>query len=163
MTTASPTKETRRALRWPPGPVTALVLLLSFLVIGALQGGLAMVMNPIDPLGMSPEFLEGAPVDDYFWPGMFLLGLGAASILTVAGLLFEWRWEWAHPIEAAIGYRWPWIGAMAIGLLLLIFEIIELFMVPFHPVMHPLLIGGSLAILLLAVAPSTRRHLQTEP
>jgi hypothetical protein len=50
---------------------------------------------------------------------------------------------------------------MSVGMVLLAFEIIELFLVPFHPVMHPLLIAGSLAIVLLAATPSARRHLSS--
>ncbi|HEX6220648.1 MAG TPA: hypothetical protein VF115_06110 [Acidimicrobiia bacterium] len=145
-----------------PSTITALAALLILLVIGALQGGLAMVTNPIDPLGMSPAFLERAPVDDYFWPGMFLLAIAAASSVTAVGLLLPWRWGWAHGIEAVIGLRWAWIGAMSIGTVLAAFEILELFIVPFHPVMHPLLIAWSLAILGLALLPSARRFLAVQ-
>lgn len=49
--------------------------------------------------------------------------------------------------------------SVALGGILLVFEIIELFVVPFHPIMHPLLIAGSLAILALALTPSARRYL----
>jgi hypothetical protein len=48
---------------------------------------------------------------------------------------------------------------VSIGGILLVFEVVELFMVPFHPVMHPLLIAGSMAILILALTPSARRYL----
>lgn len=162
MTALRPNEKTRHQFHWPPGPVTALAVLLGLLVIGALQGGLAMVTNPIDPLGMSPDFLDGTPVADYFWPGMFLLGVAVASVVTVVGLLFPWKWDWANRIEGFVGYRWPWIGSIAIGVVLLSFEIIELFMVPFHPVMHPLLIAASIAIVLLAVTPSTRHYLSAD-
>jgi hypothetical protein len=129
-------------------------------MIGAVQGGLAMVTNPVSPLGMSPDFLEKAPVTDYFWPGMFLLGIAAASLITVPGLLLSWEWRWATKIEAAVGHRWPWLASVLIGSVLLIFEVIELFMVPFHPVMHPLLIAGSLAILGLPFLPTARSFLR---
>lgn len=162
MATAVPTRENRRVKVRPPSPVTTLAVLLSLLVIGALQGGISMVTNPVDPLGMSPAFLDGAPVDDYFWPGMFLLGIAAAAVVTVAGLLFPWKWKWAAGIECRVGYRWPWIGAVAIALVLLAFEIVELFLVPFHPVMHPLLIAGSLAIVLLPNAQTARHNLRVE-
>jgi hypothetical protein len=118
-----------------------------------------MVTNPIDPLGMPLEYLESAPVDDYFWPGMFLLGIAVASIITIAGL-FGWRWNWAARIEDAVGYRWPWLGALSIGSVLLVFEIIELFLIPFHPVMHPLLIAGSVAIIGLCLLPTARSYLR---
>jgi hypothetical protein len=110
-----------------------------------------MISDPLTPLGMPTSYLERTPIDTYFWPGAFLLAIAVASILTIAGLLLGWRWQWAGSIERAIGFRWPWIGAVATGTILLLFEIIELFMVPFHPVMHPLLIAGSVAIISLAL------------
>lgn len=143
-----------------PLSVTTLAGLLSLLIIGALQGGWAMVTNPVNPLGLSLGFLEKAPIADYFWPGVFLLAIAAASVLTVPGLLFGWRWRWAARIEAAVGYRWPWIASISIGSILLVFELIELFMVPFHPIMHPLLIAGSAAIALLPLTPSARAELK---
>lgn len=42
----------------PMGTVTALAVLLLFLVVGALQGGVAMVVDPETPQGMSPEYLD---------------------------------------------------------------------------------------------------------
>jgi hypothetical protein len=142
--------------------VAGLVGLLALLVVGAVQGGIAMIRDPLQPLGMPTSFLDGTPIDTYFWPGVFLLAIAAASLVTILGLMLGWRWQWAAGIEGAVGYRWPWLGALATGTVLLVFEIIELFMVPFHPVMHPLLIAGSLAIVWLTVTPSTRAHLRVE-
>lgn len=159
MTAASPIREASRETHRPPLSIIALGSLLTFLVVGAVQGGVAMVMNPVDPLGMSVDFLENAPVDDYFWPGLFLIGIAIASAITAIGLFVRWDWAWAYSIEKAVGFRWPWIGAMSVGAILLAFEIVELFMVPFHPVMHPLLIAGSLAIVILSLTPSAKRHL----
>lgn len=98
-------------------------------------------------------------VDTYFWPGVFLLSIAAASIVTVSGLAFGWRWQWAARVESSMGHTWPWLGAVAIGGVLLVFEIIELFLIPFHPIMHPLLIGVSLAIIGLALTTSSLRYL----
>lgn len=161
MTPTSHIREKKQEVHRPPASVSALGVLLVLLVVGAVQGGLAMVTNPTDPLGMSPDFLDRAPVDDYFWPGMFLLGITVASAVTLVGLFFAWNWRWSGQIERAIGFRWPWIGAMSIGIVLLAFEIIELFLVPFHPVMHPLLIAGSLAIVILASTSSARKQLRS--
>lgn len=165
-TTHPPTEETSTrsdhgARR--PLSIISLSVLLALLAVGAFQGGIAMVTNPVDPLGMSPTFLEGAPVADYFWPGLFLIGIALASLVTAAGLLFDWTWDWARPVEETIGFRWPWLGAVSTGSVLLVFEIIELFMVPFHPVMHPLLIAGSLAIVILPNLPSARSFLGVAP
>jgi hypothetical protein len=51
---------------------------------------------------------------------------------------------------------------MAVGIVLLAFEIAELFLVPFHPVMHPLLIAGSLAIVILTSTRSARQYLSVD-
>ncbi|MBU1866563.1 MAG: hypothetical protein KKE89_09125 [Actinobacteria bacterium] len=133
-----------------PGSIIGLAILLGLLAAGALQGGIAMIIDPLTPLGMTVEYLQKAPVDTYFWPGMFLMGIAAASALVAAGLLSGWQWRWAAGLERAARHRWPWIGAIAIGAVLLAFEVIELFIVPFHPVMHPLLIAWSAAIIGLA-------------
>jgi hypothetical protein len=136
--------------------------LAALLAIGAAQGGFAMLTNPVDPLGMSPSFLEGTPVSDYFWPGVFLACIAAAAMVTAVGLMFDWRWPWARAIEKVVGFRWPWLGAVATGAILLIFEITELFLVPFHPIMHPLLIASSATIVLLALLPSSRSFLEVD-
>jgi hypothetical protein len=163
MSVFTPTQSVARGTsRRPPGGIVALASLLGLLTIGALQGGIAMVTNPTEPLEMTVEYLAKSPVEDYFLPGLFLLGIAAVSIITIAGLIFGWRWNWASPIESRIGYRWPWLGAVSIGGILLVFEVVELFMVPFHPVMHPLLVAGSLVIVILAVTPSARRYLAAE-
>jgi hypothetical protein len=159
MSVLTPTHSDTRDTGRRPAGIVSLASLLGLLTIGALQGGIAMVVNPTEPLGMTVEYLDRAPIDDYFLPGLFLLAIAAASMLTIAGLTFGWRWHWASSIERRIGYRWPWLGAVSIGGILLVFELIELFMVPFHPVMHPLLIAGSLAILILALTPLARRYL----
>jgi hypothetical protein len=163
MSAVAPTRKAiRTTARRPPGTVITLSALLGVLVIGALQGGIAMIVDPLQPLGMSVSFLEGSPIDTYFWPGMFLLGIAAASLITIPGLLFHWSWGWAARIESAVGHRWPWLAVLAIGGVLLTFEIIELFMVPFHPVMHPLLIAGSLALIGLVLTRSADAYLRLD-
>jgi hypothetical protein len=159
MSVLTPTHSDTRDTGRRPAGIVALASLLGLLTVGALQGGIAMVVNPTEPLGMTVEYLDRAPVDDYYLPGLFLLAIAAVSIVTIAGLAYGWRWRWASSIESRIGYRWPWLGAVSIGGILLVFELIELFVVPFHPVMHPLLIAGSLAILILALTPQARRYL----
>ena len=148
----------KSATRRPP-TVVGLAVLLGLLAVGGLQGGIAMVVDPLEPLGVSVSYLDGTPFDTYFWPGVFLLAIAAASLVTVSGLAFGWRWQWAAGIESSMGRTWPWLGAVAIGGVLLVFELIELFLIPFHPIMHPLLIAVSLAIIGLALTTSSQRYL----
>jgi hypothetical protein len=142
-----------------PWTIKGLATLLGLLTIGSVQGGVAMIVDPQEPLGMSTDHLEAVPIDTYFWPGVFLVCLALASLVTAIGLLTRWNWGWARSIESAARHRWPWIGALATGTVLLTFEIIELFVVPFHPIMHPLLIGIALVIIGLTLTASARTHL----
>ena len=146
-----------------PQPLLWLAGLLGLLAVGAFQGGLAMVRDPLEPLGLQVDFLERTPIDTYFWPGVFLLCISAACLITVTGLVSRWRWQWADTIEHRVGYRWPWIGAVSIGATLLVFEMLEVYLVPFHPLMHPLLIAASVAVLLLAATLATRAHFSVRP
>lgn len=159
METTTHGRRSLRAQARVPASIVSLALLLAALFVGAVQGGVAMVTDPLHPLGMTTDWLRRSPVDDYFWPGVFLLGIAVASLLAVLGLLLAWPWRWASRIEGLIGFRWPWLAAVATGAVLFVFEIIELFVVPFHPVMHPLLLAGSAAIVGLALSPGAREHL----
>ena len=145
-----------------PVSIVVLSVLLGILVLGTFAAAREMITNPLEPFGMTTEWLEKSPVDTYFWPGMFFLGMTLASVVTLAGLLFRWPWKWAQGIESRIGYRWPWLGAVSIGVVLLLFELIELVLVPFHPVMHPLLIAGSLAIIWLPFTHSARQYFKVQ-
>ena len=146
----------------PQPPVRVLVLagLLILLVVGAVQGGIAMLTDPLEPLGMPTSYLDRTPIDTFTPPGVFLLAIAGASLLTGIGLVTGWRWPRASRIETPVGFRWPWIGAVATGVVLLAFEILELFPVPFHPVMHPLLIAGTSAIVVMPLTPAIRGHLR---
>ena len=146
-----------------PLPAIARVLAgaLAFLAIGGLQGGIAMLMNPETPLGMSTQYLDGTPFHSFVLPGLYLLAVGAAAGLTAIGIAINWRWQWAARLEQAIGYRWQWIGAVAVGLALLVLEVIELFTVPFHPILHPLMIAVGLISIGLPFTPSLRRRYET--
>lgn len=144
----------------PPHTVGWLAFLLPVLAIVAFQGGYVMVTDPLGPMEMTVEMLKRAPVDTFFWPGVFLLCLSAASLLATVGIVFGWHWHWAYRIEARLGYRWPWVASLSIGVTLLVLEIVEVYLIPFHPVLHPLLIVWSVGIILLTCAPSTMNHLR---
>lgn|GEM_PF-491122 len=56
--------------------------------VGAVFGGMAAILNPDEPLGISSEMLNNGPFDNYLIPGLFLffvLGFGniLCSILTI--------------------------------------------------------------------------------
>lgn len=106
----------------------------------------------------SPFGGYGSPASTSPIAGLFLLGIAAASIITIPVSSSNGTGGGPRGSRQPSGFQWPWLAAVAIGGVLLAFEITELFIVPFHSLMHPLLIAGSLAILTLAMTRSTRRY-----
>ncbi|WP_432546980.1 hypothetical protein [Kineococcus sp. SYSU DK004] len=92
----SPTPPSRRRERGHPaagtrwrGGIAALELLTA---AWAVVGGVAMLRDPLTPLGASTDLIAGSPFDTFTWPGALLLGLvGIAPALLAAGLLLRVR------------------------------------------------------------------------
>lgn len=61
-----------------------------FVGIGAIFGGLAAIINPQEPLGMSAKYLKNSPFNNYLIPGIILftiIGLGNIS----GGLMLRFK------------------------------------------------------------------------
>lgn len=86
---------------------STLVSLLLFVGIGAVFGGLEMIRDPLNPLGMTPRLIAGSPFDTYTWPGILLLVLvGVVPCALGVGLVV--RWPGALELSAVFG-----LGLMA--------------------------------------------------
>ena len=62
-----------------PVSVAVLSVLVGVLVVGTFAAAREMITNPLQPFGMTTEWLEKVPVDTYFWPGIFFAGMTVAS------------------------------------------------------------------------------------
>jgi hypothetical protein len=128
------TQQPRRRL------ATASIVLESVLGVGAIFGGLALMVGPhgeILPLPVSA--LAGSPFASYFVPGAVLftvLGLGSLGAVVLA-----WR---RHPLAP--------FGAFAIGAVLLIWLSVEVAIVGYsnHPPLQALYVG--LGVVMISVA-----------
>ena len=62
----------------------------------AVLGGVQLVIDPSGRrVGLMPEWLEGSPFDDYFWPGLILGSLlGVVPLIAAFGVLRNRRWGW---------------------------------------------------------------------
>ncbi len=74
-------------------PILKVLMIMHFFVgVGALGGGLAAILNPYEPLGISVEPLAGSPFDSYLVPGLILFTvIGLGHIFSGTAVLFKSR------------------------------------------------------------------------
>jgi hypothetical protein len=132
-----------------PGTVLALLILTAIQAIGAIAGGVGLVQDPIDNIGMSLSILEGSPFDDFLVPGLILLiVVGLFPLFVLAGLLRRWKPAWWLVVVSGAG--------------LVIWIVVEVALLGFLPDSGTGLQVGmgvlGLAILVLALVRPTRRY-----
>jgi hypothetical protein len=142
-------------------PVTG--VLLSVLGLGALGGGLAMILGIGGESFLPDEYLDDLPlVDSWLVPGLILLvGFGLGSLVALYGVLRRPRWDWLGWLQRATGYHWAWIATILIGLGQLIWIGIELASIPISPLMPTFGLLG-LALTVLPLTSAMRSYLRAD-
>lgn len=71
-----------------------LFFLHSLVGVGAMAGGMAAILNPQKPLGMSVEALKNSPFDNYLIPGIILFAIiGLGNIIGAAAVCFKSKFQ----------------------------------------------------------------------
>lgn len=142
----------RPRLLWP------LLGLLGVLSLGGFVGGLSFVRDRTGAeLGASLTWLQKTPVEDFFLPGLFLLGVyGIGSLLLMAGL--PWRWSPGpfRRMDAGLGHHWSWVGAIVQAVVLVVWILFEFVVLPDQMPLQPILIGVGVLMIALSLSPSLR-------
>jgi hypothetical protein len=102
-----------------PGTVVALLVLTAVQAVGAIGGGIGLVRDPIDNIGMPLSMLEGSPFKDYLIPGIILLVVvGIFALFVWAGLLRRWKPAWWLSLASGGGLVvWIIVEAAMLGYL----------------------------------------------
>ena len=117
--------------------------------MGAIGGGIGLVRDPVNNIGMPVSLLDGTPFKDYLIPGLILLiVVGLFSLLVFVGLLLRWKAAW-------------WLS-LASGGGLVIWIIAEVALLGYLPgagIGLQIVFGLiGVAIVVLALARATRRY-----
>jgi hypothetical protein len=79
-------RSSRRGFMWTVVGIELVV------AVNAIWAGIAMLVHPLNPLGITPDLIAGSPFDTYTWPGVLLLvlnGLVPASLAILVILRFR--------------------------------------------------------------------------
>lgn len=117
--------------------------------LSGLVGGFGLIMDPTGSnMALPIEWLHGSPFDNYFIPGLFLLiALGVFPVFVIYGL-------W--------GYRsWSWLSSLLVGIMLIIWIIVEILIIGYQPAPPLQLIYGLLGfiIIVLVLSPKLRQYI----
>lgn len=132
-----------------PAGVWALILFLVIQAIGATAGGIGLVQDPVNNIGMPLSILEESPFDDFLVPGLILLiVVGLFPIVVLYGLIRRLTWGW-------------WLSLAAGGALIvwIIVEVILLGYLPGAGIGLQIAMGLlGVLILICTLLPATRRY-----
>jgi hypothetical protein len=87
-----------------PGSVWALMIFMAIQAVGAIAGGIGLLQDPVNNIGMPLGFLEGSPFSDYLIPGLILLvAVGLLPAVALFGVTRHRRWGWWLAVAAGAG------------------------------------------------------------
>ena len=88
--------------------------------------------------------------------------MGFAPLLLIYGLLVRPKWGWAKVISGWSGHHWAWTGTLGLGIILVIWLIIEGLLIGFEwSIQYITAIDGFL-IILLVLMPGVRQFYANE-
>ena len=133
-----------------PIAIRILLALLLFQGFSGVAGGWGLTSDPTgSAIGLELEWLEGSPFADYLIPGIILLVvLGIGPLIVVIGIFRR--------------LRWAWMASLLVGLALIIWIIVEVFIVGYISQPPLQLVYGlvGLGIVVTTLLPSVRRQLR---
>jgi hypothetical protein len=136
------------------------LVLLVFLGLFAILPGWAMITDPTGAaLGMSTDWLRNPLFPTYLIPGLFLftvIGLGSVFVAVVLWVRPQWRW--ARAVNPFRGMEWAWSAALTLGIVVMLWILIQLLSVTLNSWLQPAIFVTGLAIVLLMLEPRQRRY-----
>jgi len=138
-----------------------LVTILILQVIGALYGGISLVIDPSGKLLQMPagEWLKGTPFADFLIPGIILsILLGVYPGLIIYGLLRRVSWKWAEAVNLHKEQYWANTHALYLGIMLIIWIDVQVYFIGYGHFIQTIYALKGLLITILALWPSIRGY-----
>jgi hypothetical protein len=100
-----------------PTPVKIALVILVFLGVTALAGGMEMLVFPHGNVYLPEDMLDRLPVDTFVLPGLILgVVFGLGSLFVAWGMMRRAEIGWLAGLERVTGRHWSWAGLLMVGL-----------------------------------------------
>jgi len=135
-----------------------LIILHLFLGLGAVYGGVALVLKPDGSLlGMDSGWLAQSPFESYLMPGLVLFIFnGVLPLLTAVGLFFKPQWWLPGVLNLYSGRHWAWAYSLYTGIVIIIWIAVQQLMTEYFWLQPAMTLTG-LLIIVFTLIPALMR------
>ncbi len=140
-----------------------LIVLLAFLAINAIYGGISLMLAPDGSLlGMQPGWLDKSPFKNYLIPGFLLLLMnGVFPLLAVFGLITKNQNKLLNKLNIYPGKYWGWTFSVYSGIITNIWIIVQQLIAEYF-ILQTIFSAVGLLILVAALLPRVMRFYNIE-
>lgn len=121
-----------------------LYVLLFFLGVNALVGGLLLMISPDGALlGMRKDWLLASPFENYYIPGLLLfIFLGLVPAISFIGLIKPNALNFPERLNLFPNKHWAWAFSLYSGLIAMLWIILQQIMTPYFWIQSLILLNG---------------------
>jgi hypothetical protein len=143
-----------------PFEVYLLVFLVFFQAVGAIYGGLTLVIDPTGGLLQMPlTSLEGAPFKNYLVPGLILLiFLGLLPSFLLYPLIFKPEWKRANFFNIYKEQHWSLTYSLYLGIILIIWIDVQIMMLGYGALIQSFYAFLGVVITIVSLLPVIKRY-----
>lgn len=143
-----------------PFPINVLLFLLLFLSLGALFGGVVLVLDPSGELLQMPAIiLKNSSFNNFLIPGLILFTiLGVFPALVFYSLLKRPQWTWVNVLNLYSDMYWAWTFTLYVGFALIIWISVQTLIINSVYFVHTGYVLLGISIVCIALLPSVRQH-----
>lgn len=143
-----------------PVATNVLLFLLLFLSLGALFGGVVLVLDPSGELLQMPIIiLKNSPFNNFLIPGLILFTVsGVIPALVFYSLLKQPQWTWVNVLNVYSDMYWAWTFTLYVGFALIIWISVQTLIINSVHFVHTGYVLLGISIVCIALLPSVRQH-----
>lgn len=137
-----------------------LIFLLGSLSLGALCGGIGLIISPDGSIFKMPvSMINNSPFRDFLIPGVILLlTFGIFPVFTIYGLIKKPVNRFLNHLNLINDYHYSWTFAVYIGIALIIWINIQTLILNSVVILHTIYSSLGILIICIALLPKTRKH-----